>query len=817
MKKFFAILLCAFCAAAEDAVDFQFFASATNLTVSEEAQLAVEFSVPALSGNYASEPPILDRRPAHVTAPFAEQDFEAGPFALELPQPAPRRTPGFTLNRYASNDPFEMMGGDPFSSLFGGGDPFAGRLLRFTMTRVLTNGVWRYRLPLGKLRALKPGQLTLPAVQLRVEYLKAVDENGRGTITGFNRRSQPLVITSAAPPAEGRPASFVQLVATNVAVSAALDTARCTSGDPLLLTLKIASDSPNLADAFCSAPRLGNEFKLDAASLKVDTRDGEKLFTWRLRAVQPGTAEIPPIRVAWYDPRDRVYREAATAAIPVQIAAGTEIALAESADAATAEATFPTADGLEFIEENDFTLQRAYALATACNWSAAAAAYTNYIARNDFAWHHALSFERAARERKARHLLNAAALCVAASSPAAAVQLVRRAELFAGATPRAVRTFAAAWTAFKNDPRADLPSERILFSFFLRLPLLERILYSAAALVLIVLLRVVMRRLFVFALICSLALVSPALDTFTIEPPDVAVGQQAAFVFKIDLHEKGERVEGLRFSGLPEATEGIEYGEGEALGDGRFSIPVRFTQPFSGTITPRVFGMRTVTQSRRFFSSSSSRSFQTDFTPLELEVKPLPTEGRPADFAGACGRNFALSAKLTPQHVRPGDLVSIEWVMTFDGFVPSNAVPRRADVPGCKMYRLEDTLRTKRSITWRQNLIANSTNVTDVAALEFDYYDFASASYKTLRAPAVRLEFVSTERAATENKVVEVGGAKPATAPQRNSLRELRLVPNLQAPVVLRVTADEPARTTETWRDWERLETSRGAGWTPKQ
>ena len=57
-----------------------------------------------------------------------------------------------------------------------------------------------------------------------------------------------------------------------------------------------------------------------------------------------------------------------------------------------------------------------------------------------------------------------------------------------------------------------------------------------------------------------------------------------------------------------------------------------------------------------------------------MVVKPLPENGRHLDFTGAVGRKFQLSQKLIPEKVRPGDLVTAEYRLDYDGWFPSNTV-----------------------------------------------------------------------------------------------------------------------------------------------
>jgi hypothetical protein len=66
--------------------------------------------------------------------------------------------------------------------------------------------------------------------------------------------------------------------------------------------------------------------------VSADTLPNGKRFKYRVRPTREGTLEFPPIRLAYYDTAARAYRTVATAPVPIQARATTQIATADPAD-----------------------------------------------------------------------------------------------------------------------------------------------------------------------------------------------------------------------------------------------------------------------------------------------------------------------------------------------------------------------------------------------------------------------------------------------------------------------------------------------------
>ena len=214
-----------------------------------------------------------------------------------------------------------------------------------------------------------------------------------------------------------------------------------------------------------------------------------------------------------------------------------------------------------------------------------------------------------------------------------------------------------------------------------------------------------------------------------------------------------------------------------------------------------------------------NQSFRLVPQPLRVVVRPLPEKGRPLDFSGAVGRNFKLTQKLTPDKVHPGDLVTAEYRLVFDGYCPSNAEVRVDNLSReFKAYEMKEVSRDANSVVWRQMIVPRTTEATNSALASFSYYDLRAKRYARTKANPVTLTFVSADKASTENTMVSITdapavGGNTANAAGGSAPLTLRFAPNGNSPVVVTLPPGTEVKETCRWNGWRRVESDRGAGW----
>lgn len=734
-----------------------------------------------------------------------------------------------------------------------------GLRLQMDRSRVSVDGVtaWRYvaKIPVPGdavgVRTLGPVVAHIP---VRRDFFGMVSQTAE-------LRSDTVELVVVRPPEAGRPSSYCGAISEKFSVEASVDTNVCVSGDPLLFTLELsgAADAAMVYAPCVSAVFKETSFRLDDASLKTETLAASKRFTWRVRAVGAGTVEIPSVEVAWFDVRSRTYRRERTMPIPVQIKAGEQAALGAIDEVGGETDEFPSPDGVSLpFNAGNFTLKHAVSLAirakNAGDFAAAAERYAAFVELIN-------ADENAARaadgaEFKAVHLCNLAALQLMAGRPREAVASYSKSELITGATPETVRGLKAAYARIKNDPRADLPLPRILFPFWFKLPLKGRVLSAAGAALCIALLFIFAvragRRLAVVVFMCGAACSAFAwpfggrspFSGFFDGMSDIGtglgadacpigvsacfgdavatVGEPVELIVRLDpgtvrIAENSVNIE----AGFPDNT---VHGRVRRISDGEYRVRTMFLEPGTNDVSVAVAGVYsgsyTVTNGNMISTGRvMNQAFRVQPRPLRIIVKSLPEKNRPLDYTGAVGRKFRLAQKITPDKVHPGDLVTAEYKLSFDGYCPSNAEVRVENLSReFKVYDMKEVSRDGNSVVWRQMMVPRTTEATNSALVSFSYYDLESKRYNRVKARPVRLTFVSSDKASTENVKVSVTGDVPSAGYKGGSTGStsvtLRFAPSGNSPVVVVLPPGTEVEEVGRWNGWRRLRSVRGAGWT---
>ena len=311
------------------------------------------------------------------------------------------------------------------------------------------------------------------------------------------------------------------------------------------------------------------------------------------------------------------------------------------------------------------------------------------------------------------------------------------------------------------------------------------------------------------------------------EPTKPVVGEPCAIILELDVDRKAS-LDQIRVGGLLEGKDdSIIYGSLENLADGksataghvvkRIRLPVRFLKPVLWEASLTVEGMVGTVQG----GSSFFRNFGKQLEPLRIEAKPLPDHGRPANFSGAVGQRFEMRQKLDRDQVRPNDLVTATYTLTFNGYCPSNIYPNVEHLSKeFKAYEPKEVERTDRRVVWTQMLVPRTAQATNTALVSVHYYNPHTQRYEVARAYPLKLTFISTEAASTENTSVSVNAPGEKQEPSADADGDpatrpvvLRFAPSDASPVVATLPPGTPVKALATWNGWRRLETPRAIGW----
>jgi hypothetical protein len=281
---------------------------------------------------YDEIPPFVPESPPQLTLPFLDEPLDG----IEKPDLRALlqswinqgQRSGFRINGYTiERSPFEM--GSLFDDM--GGNPFGPRPARFLPPSrpIEVDGALfnEYNLSIP-FTARDEGSYTFGPSTLNGQILTGVDKARRGLSREFSAVARAAIVRVVPPPAEGRPASFFGLIGTNLVVDAQLNAGTCRVGDPLKVTLRIKGQLnwrharlPDLSPV-TNQPSL---FHVYASTLQSSKTDEGREFTFTLRPLQPGTFEIPPIAVSWFDAGSRTYKTASSIPIPLRVEPSSEL------------------------------------------------------------------------------------------------------------------------------------------------------------------------------------------------------------------------------------------------------------------------------------------------------------------------------------------------------------------------------------------------------------------------------------------------------------------------------------------------------------
>lgn len=140
-----------------------------------------------------------------------------------------------------------------------------------------------------------------------------------------------------------------------------------------------------------------------------------------------------------------------------------------------------------------------------------------------------------------------------------------------------------------------------------------------------------------------------------------------------------------------------------------------------------------------FFGETTPTPISLSAKPLDLQVLPLPTNGRPADFSGAVGRfRFTVTAK--PTDVRLGNPVTVSSIISGVGNLASVKCPDLIS-PDIKNYPPQARL-SSAALQCEQIIVPITAGMKTLPQLRFTFFDPVSARYRTLLSEAVPLTII---------------------------------------------------------------------------
>ena len=305
----------------QDWVEITIRASRESVIVDEPFDVTASISIRALEGSFADLHPMDTQQPPGLTIPYL-RDFDGlkGPdlnAAMQKMVISRRDQAGFSVNNIALRSSF-------FPSRFDF-DGFSGRrLATFSLPRrTVTRGGKKdhvYDIKLSYV-AKKEGSYTFGPIEYKGPTAVSVAPGGRLVTRPIFTIGPAATVRVVPPPSEGRPASFIGAIGSELDVTAELDAQTCNVGDPLKLTLEVSGDInlDNVTPPILNEQEaLTRDFRIYDDTLQSETREGRKFYSYTIRPTRAGTYEFPPVAISYYDVERQAYATVYSEPLPIR-------------------------------------------------------------------------------------------------------------------------------------------------------------------------------------------------------------------------------------------------------------------------------------------------------------------------------------------------------------------------------------------------------------------------------------------------------------------------------------------------------------------
>ncbi len=161
-------------------------------------------------------------------------------------------------------------------------------------------------------------------------------------------------------------------------------------------------------------------------------------------------------------------------------------------------------------------------------------------------------------------------------------------------------------------------------------------------------------------------------------------------------------------------------------------------------IEPSIMEFTVPQRSRSFFDLGAGKQFQHPSEALDLTVRPLPLEGRPASFSGAVGR-FSLTASIDRNRLAAGETVTLVVRLAGSGGLRGaeidlqlpDTVRRYSEQPEQTSKLIGHGLRTE--LTLREALVPLEPGPITIPPVSFSFFDPHDEQYRTVHTRPIQL------------------------------------------------------------------------------
>ena len=147
-----------------------------------------------------------------------------------------------------------------------------------------------------------------------------------------------------------------------------------------------------------------------------------------------------------------------------------------------------------------------------------------------------------------------------------------------------------------------------------------------------------------------------------------------------------------------------------------------FFRNFGGMVPPGMF--------------TNARQVAVETRPVQIEVSPLPKQGRPENFPGAIGK-FKMKASVNPKKTGPGDPVTLRVVVTGQGNFEAMGAPVLTGEENWRTYPPSENFQPTDGVNFSgekvyEFMLVARTDQTQTPGVSFSYFDPDAGKYETL-------------------------------------------------------------------------------------
>ncbi len=168
------------------------------------------------------------------------------------------------------------------------------------------------------------------------------------------------------------------------------------------------------------------------------------------------------------------------------------------------------------------------------------------------------------------------------------------------------------------------------------------------------------------------------------------------------------------------------------------------------------------TNRRNFFGQPVYKSVRKTISSRELtiDVKPLPTQGQPANFTGAVG-HFKFKVEATKDKLESGESMDVKLEASGNGNLKLFQLPKLQMPNAFEVYDPEHSVHantnasgTHGNITDTYTLVPDAKGSYTIAPIAFSYFDPDSKQYKTIRSKPIHIQVTQGAITATTPNTV---------------------------------------------------------------